>query len=86
MKTGNVMIGSVKSDSIPNSNYLTPSKKEIDSWDSNQAFEWLNRLNDMAYRAATTNEESNLRSVTEAIDSVKNYLIKKRKFGFKKKK
>lgn len=86
MRTGNIMIGAVKSDTIPNSNYLTPSKKSIDSWSEKESFQWLDRSSNEMYKAQTSNEDSYLRALSDADNSVRNYLIKKRKFGLKRKK
>ena len=86
MRTGNIMIGAVKSDTIPNNNYLTPSKKSIDSWSEKEAFQWLDRSSNEMYKAQTLNEDSYLRALSDADNSVRNYLIKKRKFGLNRKK
>ena len=64
-------IGAVKSDTIPNDNYLTPTKKLIDSWSKKQAFDYLNHQYTLMYNAQVSN---------------KDYLIKKHKTWFVKKK
>lgn len=85
MRTGNVMIGAVKSGKIPNSNYLTPSKKIIDSWSKKQAFEWLNDQYSQMYDAQVSNKDSLLTYLSESEKAVRDYLINKRKIWFKKK-
>jgi hypothetical protein len=62
---------------IPGANYLTPSKKEIDSWKKADALAWLDRMNDEAYNHQQYNRESSLRSNTDAVDAVTKYLQRK---------
>jgi hypothetical protein len=62
---------------IPGANYLTPSKKEIDSWKKADALAWLDRINDEAYNHQQYNRESSLRSNTDAVDAVTKYLQRK---------
>jgi hypothetical protein len=81
----NVMIGAVKSDEIENSNYLTPSKKIIDSWSKKQAFEWLNDQYSKMYNAQVSNKDYELTALSESEKAVRDYLVKKRKTWFKKK-
>lgn len=86
MKTGNVLIGAVKSDTIPNDNYLTPTKKLIDSWSKKQAFDWFNDQYTLMYNAQVSNKDYELTALSESEKAVRDYLIKKRKTWFVKKK
>jgi hypothetical protein len=62
---------------IPGANYLTPSKKEIDSWKKADAMAWLDRMYDESYNHQQRNRVADLRSTGEAIEAVTKYLQKK---------
>jgi uncharacterized protein YqeY len=61
---------------ILGANYLTPLKKEIDSWKKEDAYAWLNQMYDQMYDHQQRNRDLDLRSTDQAIQAVTKYLEK----------
>lgn len=61
---------------ILGANYMTPTKKEIDSWKKEDAYAWLNQMYDRMYDHQQRNRDLDLRSTDQAIQAVTKYLEK----------